>query len=149
LVNYRFIWNNIPVVSLAAPLVYAAVPRRWVASITHACLAIAGGSTIIIRLSMANEFLFRLFIGAVLSAGFIEIWLRNVDRVRGEKGENAWKRELAWFCSMSVIATALLYQITFRRGLNLWLLLGASLIGALGWFIGDLIKEYLLLRKSH
>ena len=149
LVDFHFIWNNLPVVSLAAPLVYAAVPRRWFASISHACFAIAGGTTIIFRLGLSQQYLFRLILGAILSAAFIEIWMRNLNRVRGEKGEKAWKRELAWFCGMSVIATSLLYEITFGRGFNLWLLLNALWIAALGWFIGDMLKELLKIRRLH
>lgn len=147
LVDYDFLWNNIPIISLAAPLIYAAVPRRWVASIAHACFSITGGATIILRLELSTEFLLRLFVGALLSAGFIEIWMRNLNRVQGEKGKKAWMRELLWFCSMSVIATTLLYEITFQEGLNPWLWLSAFLIAALGWFVGDIFREFLRIRK--
>jgi hypothetical protein len=32
--------------------------------------------------------------------------------------------------------------------LNLWLWLGAVLMAALGWFLGDMLKESLKLRQS-
>jgi hypothetical protein len=147
LVQYPLIWNNIPIVSLVAPFVYAAVPRRWAASIAHAVLAIAGGLTISMRINVVDNYLVGLFLGALLSAGFIEIWLRYLDRIRGQLGEEAWKRELAWYCGMAVIATALLYEFTFRGGLNPVLWIGAVFMAAVGWFLGDMVKEYLKIRQ--
>lgn len=147
LVNYPLIWNNLPIIALVAPLVFTAVPRRWLASITHFCFSIIGGATIYYRLSMIETYLARLLLGAVLSSAFIELWLRNLDRVRGPKGEEAWKRELTWLVAMAVIASALLYQITFGRGLNPVLWLGALIMSSVGWFLGDMIKQYLKMRQ--
>jgi serine/threonine protein kinase len=149
LVNYPLIWNNIPIISLVAPLAYAALPRRWLPSIVHACFAVIGGATIHFRLEMAENHLLKLLLGAVLSAALIEILLRNMDRIRGSQGEEAWRRELAWLCGMSVVATALLYEVTFGRGSNLWLWLGAAVMAGVGWFVGDMIKEYLKVRHLH
>jgi hypothetical protein len=148
LIGYPFIWNNIPVVAVVAPFVYAAVPRRWVASIAHAVLALVGGLTIYFRLTGFDNYLLRLFLGTFLSAGFIEIWLGFLDRIRGKRGQEAWGRELAWYCLMAMIATGVLYQVTFGRGLNPWLWLGATLMAALGWFLGDMLKESLKLRHT-
>jgi len=142
------IWNNIPVVAIVAPFVYAAVPRRWFASITHALLAIAGGATIYVRVNTRDDYILGLLLGALLSAAFIEIWLGFLDKIRGAKGGEAWGRELAWYCAMAVIATGLLYELAFRGGLNLWLWVGAVVMAGIGWFLGDMVKEYLKLRQT-
>jgi hypothetical protein len=148
LIRFPLIWNNIPVISVVAPFIYAVVPRRWVASISHAILSIAGGLTISFRISVVDNYQIGLLLGAFLSAGFIEIWMRYLDRVRGSMGQEAWKRELAWYCGMAVIATALLYEFAFRGGINPVLWIAAAVVAALGWFLGDIVKEYLRMRQA-
>jgi serine/threonine-protein kinase len=148
LVGIPLIWNNIPVVAIVAPFVYAAVPRRWFASITHALLSLAGGATIFMRVNTRDDYMVGLIIGVLLSAAFIEIWLGFLGKIRGEKGQEAWGRELAWYCAMAIIATGLLYEFAFRGGLNIWLWLGAAVMAGIGWFLGDMVKEYLKMRQT-
>jgi serine/threonine-protein kinase len=147
-VDYPFIWNNIPVVAVVAPLVYAAVPRRWVASISHTTMALVGGSTIYLRISTGDDYLSGLLFGVILSAAYIEVWLGFLDKIKGSKGQDAWMRELAWYCTMAVIATVVLYELAFRGGLNPGLWIGAVVMAALGWFLGDMIKEYIKIRQT-
>jgi serine/threonine protein kinase len=148
LVDYPFIWNNIPIVAIVAPFVYAAVPRRWVASISHAILAFIGGSTIYLRLGTGNDYLVGLFFGVIISAAYIEIWLGFLNKIRGAKGQDAWIRELVWYCTMAVIAIVLLYELAFRGGVNPALWIWAVVMAALGWFLGDMVKEFIKMRQT-
>jgi len=148
LVKFPAIWDNIPIVAIVAPCVFTAVPRRWVASISHTIIAFSGGLTLFVRLDIENDYLLGLLIGVLASALFIEIWLRFLDKVRGAKGKEAWLREVSWFCLMAGIATGILYQVAFQGGMNPWLWLGAVVMAFLGWFIGDSVKEYLNMRRA-
>ena len=148
LVEISVIWDNVPIAAIVAPFVFAAVPRKWFASISHAVIAAAGGVTLYFRFGMEDEYLIGLLIGVLASAVFIEVWLRFLDRIRGSRGKEAWVRELVWFCVMAMIATGILYELTLESGMNLWLWLGAAFLAVLGWFVGDSVKEYLNIRRS-
>jgi serine/threonine protein kinase len=148
LVEIPALWNNIPLVAITAPFVYALAPKRWVASVAHAIIAVAGGLTLYFRINMWDGYLIGLSIGIIVSAAFIEIWFRFLNKIRGEKGKEAWVRELAWFCGMSVIATGILYGSAVYYDFSPWVLLGALGMAIIGWFAGDSLKEYLNIRRT-
>jgi serine/threonine protein kinase, bacterial len=146
--GYPLIWNYVPLISLVAPLAHAVVPRRWVASVAHVVLTFAGNLTIHLRTGGDFSYFSGLFLGVLLSGGFIEVWLSMLNRVKGLAGWEEWKTEMAWYCGMAVIATGLLYELSFGNGINFWLWLGAAFMAALGWFFGDLLHQYLNLRHT-
>lgn len=146
--QYPLIWNYVPLISLVAPLAHAAVPRHWVASVSHVILTLAGSLTIHLRSGGSYSYYDGVVLGALLSGGFIEIWLMLLGRIKGLTGWEEWKTELAWYCGMAVVATGLLYELAFSYGLVFWLWLGAAGMGALGWFLGDLIHQYLNMRQT-
>ena len=146
--RYPLIWNYVPLISLVAPLAHAAVPRRWVASVAHLILSLVGNLTISLRTGGDISHFSGFFLGTILSGGFIEIWLMMLDWVKGLTGWEEWKTELTWYCGMAVIATGLQYELSFGFGINFWLWMGASFVAAIGWFFGDLLRQYLNFRQT-
>jgi len=92
--RYPLIWTYVPLISLVAPLAHAAIPRRWVASVTHVVLALVGNLTINLRTGGDFSHFSGLFLGAMLSGGFIEIWLMMLERIKSLTGSEEWKTEL-------------------------------------------------------
>jgi hypothetical protein len=141
------IWDNLDVIALIAPLAYAATHQRFVAGIAHATIATLGGIAVWSSLGIAPAVPLILAIALAVGA-FAEVWLAFLPRVRG-KGTDPWQREVAWLAGLAVIVTAAtrILLVSFGFGANPVLWFVSALIGGVGWFIGDLIQQYLFLRQ--
>lgn len=148
LVKMPVLWNSIPLIALIAPVAFAAVPRRGIAFIAHTTLALVGGLTVWARLDGGTGTAGSLILGAVLSGVFIEVWLSFLDKIKSSATSDPWLREMGWLALMEVIATSLLYSLAFQTGLDVLLWFGAALVACVGWFVGDLVRQYLKQRLT-
>jgi hypothetical protein len=87
-------------------------------------------------------------LGVILSGLVIEGGLALCYRMTPANNPDAWRRELAWYVGVTMLA-ALVFYACWRSNILvdqplLWV--AAALIGALGWFLGDLLKEWLAAR---
>jgi hypothetical protein len=148
LVNYSLIWNNVDFIAIVAPLVFAAARRRYVTGAAHTLVAAVGSASVWLSVHHRAP-LERIVIVALLTGIFVEGWLWLLDRVKG-RTLDAWQREVAWLALMAVIATTALRVLiadpTYGLQVGLWII--SALLGGLGWFIGDLIQQYLFLKQQ-
>ncbi|GEM_PF-1585120 len=149
----RMIWNNIPLVAIVAPLIYSAARRSYAAPIGHVVFSMVGAVITGARLfegDLAQGRLGLTLLTALMSAVLIEIFTRRLPKVRGKYQDEAWQRELAWLCLMAISVSALMIGMVWNWdfGLNPLLWISAALLGALGWFIGDSIQQWLLFKQT-
>jgi serine/threonine-protein kinase len=148
LVEYSLIWDNVDFIAIIAPLVYAALRRRYVTGAAHALVAAVGSASVWMSVHHRAP-LERIVIVALLTGVFVEGWLWLLARVKG-RAPDAWQREVAWLALMAVIATAALRALiadpTYGLRVGLWIV--SALLGGAGWFIGDLAQQYLFLKQQ-
>jgi len=153
LTQYPVIWNNIPSIAIVAPLIYTAVRRPWVAPFGNFAFAIMGAVITGAR-RYGNDpsqwHLEGMLVAALLAGALIEGFTRLLPKVRGKNLDEAWQRELAWLCLMAVIVAMVMVGIPWGLdfALNPILWICAALLGALGWFIGDSIQQWLLFKQT-
>jgi len=141
------IWNNVPLIGLIGALVYAATRRPWGAALAHTLVALSGGFVLWQRLNMYRSRYDALFFGAVASGLFIRAWLALLPRIK-RQAEAPW-REAAWLALMEVLAVAILYgTVHFSEVERVGQWFGAAAIGLAGWFVGDVVHQYLVLRAA-
>jgi len=148
LIRARWFWDNVDFVAIVAPLVYAAARKRYVTGLAHAGVTVAGSLAIWSALEREAP-VEMILLGAALTGVLVEIWLALLGRVRG-KGADPWLREVGWLALLAVIVTATLRVMTgtVSFGLNPILWFVSALLGTFGWFIGDLIQQYLFLKQQ-
>ena len=80
----------------------------------------------------------------------MELWLHFLPQVKGSRPDSqAWKYECGWLVLMTMLGTALLYgivDVAELARLGQWL--GSAILGSIGWFVGDMVHQYLALRQS-
>ena len=91
-----------------------------------------------------------LLLAGVLSGLIMEAWVFFLPKLKGERGTEAWLRELIWLALMAVIGTITFFVTvsTFRLGLSPLSWFFAAVFGAAGWFIGDLFNQYITFRQT-
>jgi tRNA A-37 threonylcarbamoyl transferase component Bud32 len=144
------IFNNVPLFMIAGPMAYAAIRRRWVAFAAQVTVTLAGWLTWWLRTGLMPGS-YASFLLATIACGLVvEAGMYFLPRVRGAGGGDAWQREIGWFAVVTAFAAFVFYNLMpgelILMRLGLWI--GASLVGALGWFLGDLIQQWLYLRKA-
>jgi len=146
------IWNTIPSFAIVAPMVYTAVRRHWVASVAHALVVVLGEVVIGLRLPYLDlsKALPLAFLAAVLTGLLIEGFVWLLPRVRGKNREEAWQRELAWLMTMTVVVAVIVMGIVWgwpsAASVGMWI--SAAILGAVGWFLGDLVQQYFFMRQT-
>lgn len=146
--------TNIPLIALFGALGYAAFPRRGVVFGAHTLFSLALVATIWSRAEGQDLWEFygpvRLLLGAVISGIVMELWVFFLPRIKDRRGGAAWQRELIWLALMAVIGAIIFFAIVtaLRYGFNpiMWVL--AAIFGGLGWFVGDLVQQYLLYKRT-
>ncbi len=136
-------WNNVDASAIIAPLAYAATRKRGVAGIALGAIAGIGGIITQMQTSTTQYgalSMLAALVVAALAGGFAEVWLRALDPKK--KSEDVWQREIAWLALMSAITVAIVrlpYIAVY--GLQLAQPFVSALLGALGWFSGDLVWQ--------
>lgn len=148
--NLPFVWNNVPAFVIAGPMAYAAARRRGAAILAHVPITLVGWLVLWARVGGAPDSYVPLLLGATVSGLAIELGLHFLPQIRGKARDEAWKREIAWFALLAVVAAvsffALLEDPAHSMRSAMWL--GAAVLGALGWFLGDLVQQWLYLRQT-
>ncbi len=145
-----FNWNYVPIVAVFGALGYAAYPRRGVAFLSHAVLSSVLVATVWAQLGAQGYGWTWLLFGALASGVFMEIWVAFLPRIKGNLGADGWKREVAWVSIMATVGASLFLWVVSRGIISIdiiRLLMGLAL-GCAGWFIGDLVQQFLLYRRS-
>jgi serine/threonine protein kinase len=145
-------WRNVPTIAVIAPLAYAATRRRWVTAIAQIGMALAGGAVVWMRLDASGD-LAGLLIGALASGLVVEIMVALLPRISGSRQGNdtgAWQIEVVWLALTAVLGhIALSYPaIGPNYAFNVLAWISAAILGAFGWFIGDMIQGYLYLQQT-
>ncbi len=147
LVNYPLIWGNLDFIALVAPLVFAATRRPYLPGIANALIGTVGAWIIWTRLGYETPWVY-ILVNAMFTGILIEVWLSLLERIKGHVAD-AWQRELAWLALLAVIVTVLWHGIAGIGAMaqpGLWFV--SALLGTFGWFIGDLIQQYLFLKQQ-
>lgn len=147
------IWNSIPLVAIVAPLIYSAARRPYAAPIGHVVFSMVGAIITSARLfdgDLAQGRLDLTLLTAFICAGLIEFFTRRLPKVRGKHQDEAWQRELVWLSLMAISVSVLMIGVVWSWdfGLNPLLWISAAMLGALGWFIGDSIQQWLLFKQT-
>ncbi|HDQ72302.1 MAG TPA: FHA domain-containing protein [Chloroflexi bacterium] len=149
-----FAWFNIPLIGVVGASIYAATRRPWGAALAHGLIAFIGGVVLWGRLEIYTQRYPALLLGAIGSGLFIYGWLKCLPRVTGGEDrasgakETPW-REAVWLALMATLAVAILYgtvNIYELRRVGQWF--GAAATGVVGWFLGDVVRQYLTLRAE-
>jgi len=146
--HYNF--STIPVMAIFGAIGYAAYPRHGSAFVTHSLLTIAMVAAIWTRLPSPPYLWEGMFLGVAISGLFMEVWLIFLPVIKGAGGKETWQRELIWLIGMAVIGTSLFLGFTtgWQEGLKPIQWVVCAILGAAGWFLGDIIQQYLLYKQT-
>jgi serine/threonine protein kinase len=153
IIQGTWFWHYVPTIAILAPVIFAATRRRGLAGIGQASAAFLAGALTWYRAEVNGDYA-ALFIGALISAGAIEVVLYFLPKITaGMKRDDpgTWKREAAWLGLTAVVGYILLFWITFNfsvafRFISLFF---AFLLGGIGWFVGDLIYTAWETKRSY
>lgn len=144
------IWNNLPAFIIAGPLAYAALQRRWTALLAQVAVTLVGWLTWWARSGYTPPTYVPFLAATVLSGGVIELAMAYLPRVTGKAGTDVWKHELGWYALAALTGAMVFYFVLggvfFVLRPGMWI--GSASLGALGWFLGDLVQQWLYLRKT-
>jgi len=143
-------WNNIPLIAVFGAFGYSAYPKRGMAFLSHALLSIVLIGTIWLKVGSQTYGWVSLFLGALISGLFMEVWLIFIPKIKGDRGIESWKREALWLSGMEVIGTAIFFEIVTQgyTGILLVQLITSAVLGVAGWFFGDFLREFVYFRKT-
>ena len=143
-----FVWNNVPLIGLVGALVYAATRRPWVSAAVHTLTALLGGLVLWQRLGIYSGYYSALFFGAVGSGLFVRVWLEFLPKIKPHNADLPWY-EAGWLVLMTMLAVAILYgAVNVRELLRVGQWFGAAAIGGIGWFLGDIVHQYVILQMA-
>jgi len=139
-----------PLYLMAGPLAYAASKRRWAAGGAH--LAVTGLVWLVASKYIdVGPDLWRWIVGLLLSAVLLEGVLQIRDRFWPVPATAPWWKDCAWLAVVAAVAGLVAIGIPStgrHEWLKAWLPLSAAVVGAVGWFLGDLYRQNLQLRQS-
>jgi serine/threonine-protein kinase len=145
--NLTVVWTGLPAYFLAGPTAYAATRRMGVAFVVQ-CLF-----TILIVMSawmttgswITGTGSYTAFLlGVLLSAAALEVGFYLLDqRWQWKNQPDMWKREAAWYALTTLVAVICFFVPwwSYNTATSIWYWPSALVIGALGWFLGDLLRE--------
>jgi hypothetical protein len=143
-------WNNLPVVALIGAMGYAAYPRRGVTFASHTLFSLALVGTIWLTLGSQGYTWPNLLLGALASGALMEGWAAVLPRLKRGVSSDAWQREALWLAAMAVIGALLFYWVVSSGsiGVSVFPVVAAAIFGAVGWFLGDLLQQYMVQRSG-
>jgi hypothetical protein len=150
LVQIPGFWNNVDGVAVAAPLAYAMARRRGATFIAHTSVALIGGVTVWQAVGVREASLLTLAAAAVVSGILVEVWVMPLRHWAPKGKPEKWPIELLWLMLMAPLAMALLHAVAFgpRYAFFIGLWITSAFLGALGWFVGDLLQQSLAMRNK-
>jgi hypothetical protein len=145
-----FDWNKVPIVAIFGAWGYAAYPKRGVAFVSHALLSTVLVATIWATIGSQGYQWTDLLLAALLSGVFMEVWVAFLPKVKGDRGDDTWLREVGWMAGMALIGTFLFFGLATQWVTGFdplqWFL--SAVFGAVGWFLGDLVQQFLLYKQT-
>jgi hypothetical protein len=143
-------WNNVPLMAIFGAFGYAAYPRRGMAFISHTILSLVLVGTIWLKLGTQTFEWLYLFLAALLSGGIMEIWVAFLPKIKGDRGDEFWRGEALWLMVMAVIGSVIFLEIVTQgiTGLEPVQLITSAVLGVIGWFWGDFLRQFLYYRKT-
>jgi hypothetical protein len=143
-------WNTVPLMAIFGALGYSAYPKRGMAFASQAILSTVMVATIWLQLGSQGYQWGLLILGALVSGALMEGWVAFLPQIKKGAGDKAWLREAAWLAIMAMIGTATFFLIVTRgvTGLNIYQWIMSAVFGVVGWFIGDLDRQYMLHRQT-
>jgi serine/threonine-protein kinase len=143
-------WNNVPLVAVFGAFGYAAYPRRGMAFVSHALLSVVLVATIWLKLGSQTYGWIYLFLAALLSGLFMEIWATFLPRIKGDRGDESWRREAIWLMVMAVFGSSIFLEVVTQgyTGIQPVQIITSSILGVIGWFWGDFLRQFLFYRKT-
>ncbi len=152
LAAWGWLWNALPGFVVVLPLAYCATRKSWAMHTAYALTVLV--STVITNVRMGwswQDWALSLVLLALLLSGLIaEGAVRLLPRIRKLGRDEEWPRELAWIAAMTMVI-AVLFEVIFRSLtmlLNPVTWIGGAVLGALGWFAGDLVWQSLQTRQG-
>ena len=148
--NVNIEWNTVPLMALFGAFGFAAYPKRGSVFISHVLLTTALVATIFARLG-TQGYTWEEYALAVLTSGAVmEIWAAFLPYVKGQAGNETWVRELIWLAIMEIIGMILFFGLLrgWETALTPLMWGFSALFAGIGWFVGDLIQQYFLYRKT-
>ncbi len=147
------LWNNLPLIALVGPLTYTATRRHWLTLVTFTLVGFFGGVVLWQQVAYESENYLLLLLGALLTGLFMEGWVRLLPRVKRGGGEETWLVEMLWLALMASIGVTIFYVVPAMPTGSIPLLqvgtwIGAAVLGSVGWFLGDMVDQYLFLRRT-
>ena len=148
--DFPIIAYNVPAFVITGPAAYAAARRRGAAILAHVPITLVGFLTWWARSGYVPSGYWPLVLGTAISGLAIEVGMYCLPQVKGKAGDEAWKREIVWFGLLGVVIAISFYAFSesmaysMRPGMWLW----AAVLGALGWFLGDLVQQWVFLRQT-
>ena len=147
------IWNHVRFESAVGPFAYAATRRRFVGGLAHAVVVVLGQWLVLEQIDRDITTVSGLVLGAVASAAVLEGMIALLPRILGSRARDdagAWQREAGWLGLAAVLAQIVLQWLANgpAAALNVIAWLTAFLLGAGGWFVGDLAQGYVYLKQT-
>jgi len=147
--NLPWVWLNVPLFMIAGPAVYLASQRRGTALFAHSVVTIIVRLVMDWRIASTSTDIWTLFAatlvsGAVLEGGF---WLR-----RRETAE-VWWQDCLWAMGTTAVGMITFMIVGLNEpglvgGFRLGPIVGATLVGALAWFLGDSVQQWFVLKQT-
>ena len=145
-----FLWDNLQLLAAVAPLAYAATQRRWIAGPAHALVTGIGGLTLWMRLGHSMQHAGALVASALISGLVVEGYVWLLSRLTDTGGFEDWKREAVCLAFMgalgAVLASGIAASPDYFLKAGSWI--GGLTLGAVGWFLGDMMQQYLHLKQT-
>ncbi len=144
------IWNNVPAFVIAGPLAHAALQRRWTAFLAHIAITVVGWAAWWTRSGDAPSSYVPFIVATALSGGVVELLMSYLPQIKRKGGADPWKYELGWY-ALGAFAAAVTFYLVFAGvyvALQPGMWIGSALLGALGWFLGDLVQLSCRLREA-
>lgn len=145
-----FLWDNLQLLAAVAPLVYAATQRRWIAGPAHALVTGIGGLTLRARLGYSMQQANVLIAGALVSGLVVEGYVWLLSRLTDTNRFEDWKKEAVCLAFMgalgAVLASGIAASPDYFLKVGVWI--GGLILGAVGWFLGDMAQQYLYLKQT-
>jgi len=142
-------WSEFPVIALFGALVYAAFPKRFMGFIGHSLLTMALVGTIYLTTTSGYPFA-NLLLGTLVSGLFVELWTFFLRLIKRKQARDNWVLELVWLALMGPLLIVIFY-LTVSAGeytFSVLPIILAPVMSGLGWFLGDLLNQYLTFRQT-
>jgi len=139
----------LPLYLIAGPLAYAASQRRGTAFAAHVLVTgvvwfIAQRTT---KIAIGDDLW--LFVAGLLVSGVV---MEALLLLHKNKPTTPWWQDCLWLAAVTAVGGLVALGIPTLFGEKTWLRpwfpFSAALIGALGWFLGDLYHQRVLLKQS-